>query len=55
MDSSGLHQLFMANRRARQNHRRLVLVKGSRPIDRVLDVARAADAIETVDDPAAVN
>ena len=55
MDSSGLHQLFMANRRARERRRRLVIVKGSGPIDRVLDVARAADAIETVDDPAAVN
>ena len=55
MDSSGLHQLFMANRRAREQRRRLVLVRGSKPIDRVLEVARAGDAIETVDDPATVN
>jgi anti-anti-sigma regulatory factor len=54
MDSSGLQELFTANRRAREQGRRLVLVRGSKPIDRVLDLVRADAAIETVDDPAAV-
>ena len=52
MDSSGLRELFSAQRRARAAGRRLVLVKGSAPIDRVLEMVRADAAMETVDDPA---
>jgi anti-anti-sigma factor len=51
MDSSGLRELFSAQRRARAAGRRLVLVKGSAPIDRVLEMVRADRAMETVDDP----
>ena len=54
MDSSGLRELFAANRRARSEGRRLVLVKGSRPIDRVLELVRAAEVVETVDDPGSI-
>ncbi|MEA2352208.1 MAG: anti-sigma factor antagonist [Thermoleophilaceae bacterium] len=54
MDSSGLRELFSAQRRARAESRRLVLVKGSAPIDRVLEMVRAEQAVETVDDPADV-
>ena len=54
MDSSGLRELFAANRRARAEGRRLVLVKGSRPIDRVLELVRAAEVVETVDDPGSI-
>ena len=54
MDSSGLRELFSAQRRARAEDRRLVLVKGSAPIDRVLEMVRADSAVETVDDPADV-
>ena len=54
MDSSGLRELFSAQRRARAAGRRLVLVKGSAPIDRVLEMVRADAAMETVDDPADV-
>jgi anti-anti-sigma factor len=54
MDSSGLRELFSAQRRARAEDRRLVLVKGSAPIDRVLEMVRADAAVETVEDPADV-
>jgi anti-anti-sigma factor len=55
MDSSGLRELFSAQRRARAEGRRLALVKGSAPIDRVLEMVRADTAMETVDDPADVH
>jgi anti-anti-sigma factor len=54
MDSSGLRELATAVRRGRQEGRRVVLVKGSAPIDSVLAITRAEDAMETVEDPAAV-
>jgi anti-anti-sigma factor len=55
MDSTGLRELFQARRRASAAERRLVLVKGSEPIDRVLEIVRADSVLETVDDPADVN
>jgi anti-anti-sigma factor len=55
MDSSGLRELFAAQRRAHREGRRLILVKGSRPIDRVLELVRAEAAVEIVDDPAAID
>jgi RND superfamily putative drug exporter len=51
MDSSGLRELFSAQRRARAEGRRLALVKGSAPIDRVLEMVSADRAMETVEDP----
>src|SRR5439155_26563050 len=54
MDSSGLRELFLANRRAREQGRRLVLVRGSDQIDRVLDLVRADARLETVEDPGAL-
>jgi anti-anti-sigma factor len=53
MDSSGLRELATAVRRGRQDGRRVVLVKGSGPVDSVLAITRAEDAMETVDNPAA--
>jgi anti-sigma B factor antagonist len=55
MDSAGLQELFQARRRAAAADRRLVLVKGSEPIDRVLEIVRADSVVETVTDPADVN
>jgi RND superfamily putative drug exporter len=55
MDSAGLRELFQARRRASAADRRLVLVKGSDPIDRVLEIVRADSIVETVEDPADVN
>jgi anti-anti-sigma regulatory factor len=51
MDSSGLGRLFAANRRAREVGRRLVLLKADGPIDRVLELARVEDVIDTVEEP----
>jgi RND superfamily putative drug exporter len=53
MDSSGLRELVAAVRRGREEGRRVVLVKGSAPVDSVLAITRAEDAMETVEDPAA--
>jgi anti-anti-sigma factor len=51
LDSSGLAVLFAANRRARQAGRRLVLLKGHGPIDRVFALAQVEDVIDTVEEP----
>jgi RND superfamily putative drug exporter len=51
MDSTGLAQLFAANRRAREQGRRVVILKGPGPIDRVLDIAKVEDAIDVVTEP----
>ncbi|MEA2374757.1 MAG: hypothetical protein QOD53_1220, partial [Thermoleophilaceae bacterium] len=51
MDSSGLRELFSAQRRAHEQDRRLVMVKGSGPIDKVLEMVRADAMVETVSDP----
>jgi anti-anti-sigma factor len=51
MDSSGLRELYLANRRAHENHRRMVVVRGSEPIDRVLDMVRADALMETTRAP----
>lgn len=49
IDSSGLRELFAANRRARARNRRIVLIKDHGPIDRVLNLARVEDVIDVVD------
>jgi anti-anti-sigma factor len=54
MDSMGLREIAEAVRRGRQAGRRVVLVKGSRPVDSVLAMTRAEEMMETVEDPAAV-
>jgi RND superfamily putative drug exporter len=54
MDSTGIAQLFQARRRASAEGRRLVVVKGSEPIDRILEIVRADSALELVEDPADV-
>jgi anti-anti-sigma factor len=51
MDSTGLAQLFAANRRAREQGRRIVILKGPGPIDRVLALAKVEDAIDVVSEP----
>jgi anti-anti-sigma factor len=54
MDSMGLREVAEAVRRGRQAGRRVVLVKGSKPVDSVLAMTRAEEMMETVEDPAAV-
>jgi anti-anti-sigma factor len=51
IDSAGLAQLVGATRRARAEHRRLVLVTGSAGIDRLLAVSGADQILETTTDP----
>jgi anti-anti-sigma factor len=51
MDSSGLAELFAANRRANLEKRRVVIVKTAGPIERVLHLARVEDVIDVVDGP----
>jgi anti-sigma B factor antagonist len=53
LDSTGLGLLFGANRRAREAGRRLVLLKGEGPIDRILELAKVEDVIDTIQEPAA--
>jgi anti-sigma B factor antagonist len=49
MDSSGVRVILDANLRANAAGRRLVLVRGPSHVDRVLDLARASDGLESVD------
>ena len=51
MDSSGLAELFAANRRARERNRRIVIIKDHGPIERVLNLARVEDVIDVVEQP----
>jgi anti-sigma B factor antagonist len=53
MDSSGLAELFAANRRAREHGHHLVIVKNHGPIERVLNLARVEEVIDVVETPAA--
>ncbi|MDP1849866.1 MAG: anti-sigma factor antagonist [Solirubrobacteraceae bacterium] len=52
MDSSGLGELVHADRRARGERRRVVLVTGSAPIDRILGLSGVTEMFETTADPA---
>jgi anti-anti-sigma factor len=51
LDSTGIALLFATNRRAREAGRRLVLLKGPGPIERVLALAHVEDVIDTVEEP----
>ncbi len=55
MDSSGLAELVYATRRARDQQRRVVMVTGSAPIDRILAVSGAQHALDTTADPATLD
>jgi anti-anti-sigma factor len=55
MDSSGLGELVRASRRARRMGRRVVLVTGAEPIDRVLAITGLDKALETTADPATLD
>jgi hypothetical protein len=54
MDSTGLNDLVRA-RRARAEQRRVVLVKGPQPIDRILAVSGVDMAVETAAEPATLD
>ena len=48
LDSSGLARLLAAHRRARRARRRLVLVRGSAAVQRLLAITAVAEHFETV-------
>jgi anti-anti-sigma factor len=50
LDSAGLSRLLAARRRAGRAKRRLVLVRGTRNVSRVMMLAGIHDAFELVDD-----
>jgi anti-anti-sigma factor len=53
MDSSGLRLVVMADSRAREAGRRLVLVRGAQPVQRVFEITRMNERLTFVDDPSA--
>jgi anti-anti-sigma factor len=54
MDSTGLRTVVSADQRARDAGRRLAIVRGPEPVDRIFSVTRLDERLELVDDPAAV-
>jgi anti-anti-sigma factor len=54
LDSTGIARLVALRRRARRAGRRLVLVRGSRSVQRLLSLAALTDHFEIVGDVAAV-
>jgi anti-sigma B factor antagonist len=51
LDSAGLARLVSAQRRARRGHWRLVLVRGGKIIQRVLQTTRLDELLEMTSDP----
>jgi anti-anti-sigma factor len=54
MDSSGLRAILTADARARDQGRRLVVIRGSENIQRLFAVTRLDERMEIVDDPSQV-
>ena len=54
MDSTGLRVIIAADDRAREQARRLVIVRGSETVQRIIAMTRLDERLEIVDDPAAV-
>jgi anti-anti-sigma factor len=54
LDSTGLRAVVTADERARSNGRRLVIVRGPDPVQRVFAITRLEDRLEMVDDAQAV-
>ena len=52
MDSTALRIIIAADARAREQSRRLVLVRGPDPVHRILRMTRLDERLEIVDDPA---
>jgi len=51
MDSSGLRLVVLADQRLRDAGRRLLLVRGPQPVQRVFEITRTAERLEFVDAP----
>jgi anti-sigma B factor antagonist len=54
MDSTGLRVIVAADDRAREQERRLVIVRGSDTVQRIIEMTRLDERLEIVDDIAAV-
>jgi anti-sigma B factor antagonist len=54
MDSTGLRVIVAADGRAREQARRLVVVRGSDTVQRIIEMTRLDERLEIVDDLAAV-
>jgi anti-anti-sigma factor len=54
LDSTGLRCLVTADERARETGRRLVIVRGPDPVQRVFSITRLEERLEMVDDASAV-
>ena len=54
LDSTGLRCLVTADERAREAGRRLVIVRGPEPVQRVFAITRLEERLEMVDDASAV-
>lgn len=54
LDSTGLRCLVTADQRAQEAGRRLVLVRGPEPVQRVFTITRLEERLEMVDDAASV-
>ena len=55
LDSTGLRCLVTADQRARDAGRRLVLVRGPDPVQRVFSITRLEERLEIVDNASAVS
>jgi anti-anti-sigma factor len=54
LDSTGLRCIVTADERAREAGRRVVIVRGPDPVQRVFAITRLEERLEMVDDAAAV-
>jgi anti-sigma B factor antagonist len=54
LDSTGLRLFVLADRRAREDERRLVIVRGTETVDRVFTITKLSDRLEIVDDLSAL-
>lgn len=51
LDSSGLHLIVSANARAKQDGRRLAVVRGPEAVDRMFRVTMVEDSLEMLEEP----
>jgi anti-sigma B factor antagonist len=53
MDSTGLRTVVSADARARGQGRRLAIVRGPEPVDRIFSVTRLDERLQMIDEPQA--
>jgi len=53
MDSTGLRTVVSADARAREQGRRLAVVRGPDPVDRIFSVTRLDERLQMIDEPEA--